>query len=226
MPFGPIPLLLPIVGTIDLADCDTFLIAAAVQRVDQMFVPPFPINFDDVALDLPTIFPPGGTANLLLTAGLDTVNFVGAVGVALEATATDGRVEFVCDGEVNSTGIGADLAVSGSTSVTAADLELLGTNLPTSSFGYVLMSQVEDHVPGFGGSQGTLCLGTPIFRFSESVQNSGILGEIAFRPDFANLPGGQQFVEGESWIFQYWFRDANPGLTANTTGALRVTFCR
>ncbi len=58
------------------------------------------------------------------------------------------------------------------------------------------------------------------------MQNSGILGEIAFQPDFANLPSGQQFVEGESWIFQYWFRDANPGLTANTTGALRVTFCR
>ena len=98
--------------------------------------------------------------------------------------------------------------------------------MPQGSFGFLLMSQTEANQPGFGGSQGTLCVGEPCFRFSNSVQNSGILGEVAFAPDFGNLPMGQQFIEAESWVFQSWFRDANPQPTSNTSSALRVTFCR
>ena len=32
-------------------------------------------------------------------------------------------------------------------------------------------------------------------------------------------------VIGETWNFQYWFRDANPQTTSNTSPAVAVEFC-
>mgnify|MGYP001792141827 CR=1 FL=1 len=225
-PVGPIPLVLPIVGTLDLAACDAALASADDTSFDDMIPPPVPVEIDDLPFDLPTILPPGGTANLLLSVGLEGIALSLSLDATLAATATDGRVEPVCAGQPNSGGVGAPLTTTGSASVTAEDLTFVATDLPTDSFGYLLMSRTEDDVPGFGGSQGTLCIGEPCFRFSASVQNSGLLGEIAFAPDFGDLPMGQQFVAGEAWVFQYWYRDANPASTSNTSGAVRVTFCR
>ena len=225
-PVGPIPFVLPIEGSFDLAACDTRLESAVSETIDQTLPSPFPFSFEDQPLDLPTILPPGSTANLLLNASLDQLVFTGSVTSDLVATAPDGRVENVCFAESNSTGLGAVLAASGSQSVLNADLGFTVTSLPQSSFGFMLMSQVEANQPGFGGSQGTLCVGEPCYRFSNHVRFSGILGEVSFAPDFGNLPMGQQFVEAESWVFQYWFRDANPQPTSNTSSALRVTFCR
>ena len=225
-PVGPIPFALPVSGSFDLGACDTRLEAVTSQTLSQSIPSPFPLAFDDLPLDLPTILPPGSTANLLLTAGLDTLNLDGTISSTLVATASDGRVQTVCFAQTNSSGLGAVLAADGSQSVANADLGFTVSSLPQGSFGFLLMSQTEDDRPGFGGSQGTLCVGEPCFRFSNSVQNSGLLGEVAFAPDFGNLPMGQQFLQAESWVFQYWFRDANPQLTSNTSSALRVTFCR
>jgi hypothetical protein len=225
-PVGPIPFALPISGSFDLAACDTRLEALTNQTISQSIPSPFPLAFDDLPLDLPTILPPGSTANLLLTAALDTLNLDGTITSDLVATAADGRVQNVCFALANSTGLGAVLDASGSQSVANEDLGFTVTSLPQGSFGFLLMSQTEAKQPGFGGSQGTLCIGEPCFRFSNNVQNSGLLGEVAFAPDFGNLPMGQQFIAAESWVFQYWFRDANPQPTSNTSSALRVTFCR
>ncbi len=225
-PVGPIPFALPISGAFDLGACDTRLEAVSSQSLSQSIPSPFPLAFDDLPLDLPTILPPGSTANLLLTAGLDTLTLDGTINSTLVATAPDGRVQNVCFAQSNSTGLGAVLAAGGSPSVANEDLAFTVSSLPQNSFGFLLMSQSEVAQPGFGGGQGTLCIGEPCFRFSNTVQNSGILGEVAFAPDFGNLPMGQQFIEAESWVFQYWFRDANPQTTSNTSSALRVTFCR
>lgn len=225
-PVGPIPFVLPIQGAFDLAACDTRLESSVSQTFDQTLPSPFPFSFEDQPLDLPTILPPGATANLLLTASLDQLALTGALDASLVATAPDGRVENVCFAQANSTGLGAVLQTSGSPSVLNADLGLTVSSLPVGSFGFFLMSQVEANQPGFGGSQGTLCIGEPCYRFSNDVLNSGAVGEVSFAPDFGSLPMGQQFVEAESWVFQYWFRDANPQPTSNTSSALRVTFCR
>ena len=225
-PVGPLPIVFPIEGTFDLADCGTALTGAAQETFSQSI--PNPAGFDlvDVPLPLPTILPPGGTADLLLNATVDDITSSGDLSVVLMAGAgSSGRTEVLCDSNPNSSGLAAVLGAAGSTSVTAADLTLVATELPLNSLGYVIMSQSEDLVPGFGGSQGTLCLGGNILRFSLSIQSSGQLGEISFAPDFNALPGGEQFVAGESWNFQYWCRDANPAATSNTTGALRVLFC-
>lgn len=225
-PIGPIPLALPLGFTVDRADCGSALSGAAGDSFMQSVPSPFPFDFDDVPVDLPTILPPGQTANLLLSASLDGLSFDGSFSVLLEADSSDGRVEDVCPGQANSTGVGAAMSITGSASVSEETLGLLVTGLPVDTFGMLIMSRSQDFVPGFGGSQGDLCLGEPCFRFVDNVANSGMAGEILIEPDFGALPQGQSFVEAETWNFQLWYRDANPGATSNTSGAVAVTFCR
>lgn len=225
-PVGPLPLVLPLAVTVDRADCGSLLSGGAGETFTQSIPSPFPLSFDDLPFDLPTILPPGETANLLLSASLDTINLDGNFSVLLGATSDDGRVEDVCPGIVNSTGAGAELDVVGSTSVAAADMGLQVSSLPANTFGMLIMSRSQDFVPGFGGSQGDLCLGEPCFRFVNDVANSGPTGEITIFPDFSALPQGQSFVEAETWNFQLWYRDMNPQATSNTSGAVAVTFCR
>ncbi|MEM8710729.1 MAG: hypothetical protein AAGG01_07230 [Planctomycetota bacterium] len=226
-PVGPLPIVLPVTGSVDLADCETALLGTAGDAFMQSIPNPFPLDLTDVPLPLPTILPPGSTADLLLTASLDSLDLDGTLTGQLAASAdAAGRADAYCASNVNSSGFAGELALQGSTSVMAEDLSLVATSLPTQSLGYMLMSRDADLVPLFGGSQGNLCLGGTLYRFSLSVQSSGTLGEVTFTPDFAALPGGQQFAAADSWNFQYWFRDANPTPTSNTTGALRVLFCR
>jgi hypothetical protein len=46
--------------------------------------------------------------------------------------------------------------------------------------------------------------------------------------DLTQLPGGLPAAvqAGETWNFQAWFRDMNPGPTSNLTNGLQVTFAR
>lgn len=227
IPVGPLPLLLPLSVTLDLADCGALITGGAMDMTSQSIPSPFPLAFDDLPLDLPTILPPGNTANLLLSAGLDSLTVDLGFGIALAASSTvDGRFEDVCAGMPNSTGVGAAMDWVGSPSTSARDLGLRVSGLPTGVFGMLIMSREADLIPGFGGSQGDLCLGEPCFRFIDSVQNSGAMGEMTFFPDFDALPMGVMIAPAETWNFQVWYRDMNPGVTSNTSGAMAVTFCQ
>lgn len=225
-PVGPVPVVLPLVVTVDRADCESLLSGGASESFSQSIPSPFPFAFDDLPFDLPTLLPPGGTANLLLSASLDGISLDGSVSLLVGAVSDDARVEDVCPGVANSTGFGADIAVVGSTSVANADMGLQVTGLPADTFGMLIMSRSQAFVPGFGGSQGDLCLGEPCYRYFDSVTGSGPAGEITVFPDFDALPQAQSFVELETWNFQLWYRDSNPGATSNASGALAVTFCR
>ena len=90
------------------------------------------------------------------------------------------------------------------------------------------MSRTQASVPGFGGSQGVLCLGPPQVRFSRAgtgeIAQTTAQGTRALALDLTDLPQGQVFLPGESWNFQLWFRDQNPGATSNTTNGVRATF--
>jgi len=129
-----------------------------------------------------------------------------------------------CTSNLNSLGQMAQLTVTGSPVVSDNDLNFSVVNLPTSVFGYLLMSQAQGNVPFFGGSSGILCLGAPFIRFSGNVLNSGANGEIAFSPDVNNLPQGASFGPGSTWNFQYWYRDVVLFPTSNTSDALEITF--
>ncbi len=127
----------------------------------------------------------------------------------------------------NSTGSPATITASGSNSAAANDLTLTAGSLPANSFGYFLNSQTQDHVVNAGGSQGTLCLGGTVGRHNVSVLNSGAVGTYALALNLTALPQPTATVAvmaGETWNFQSWYRDANPGVTSNFTDAVSVTF--
>jgi glucose/arabinose dehydrogenase len=134
--------------------------------------------------------------------------------------------QLTCDAQPNSTGLPAILGAGGSLTIGDNDLRFYVANLPINHFGYMLMSQSAGNVPAFGGSQGTLCLGAPIVRFVQDVLLADPEdGTLTFAPNLASLPSFTVFQPGDSWIFQFWFRDDNPGSTSNTSDAVSVTFC-
>jgi hypothetical protein len=132
-----------------------------------------------------------------------------------------------CTSNSNSTGMMAMLEVLGSRSLLANDVTLACSLLPLNSFGYFLTSVTQGNVAGPGGSQGTLCLGGAIGRYSSFVQNSGTTGEVSLGIDLSALStptGPVAALAGETWNFQYWYRDANPTVTSNLSDAVAVTW--
>jgi hypothetical protein len=225
-PVGPLPFVLPLVATVDLASCAASMAGTADAAVNQTLPAPVPFELNDLPFPLPTVLPPGGTANLLLSAALEEIVFDAALDLTLAADApAAARIERYCSANPNSAGLGALLDSLGSTSIAANALRFDVAGLPANSFGFFLMSQVEDSLPGAGGSQGTMCITDPCFRFTTDVRFSGAGGAVSFQPDLTALPMGITVAPGESWRFQYWYRDANPQATSNLTDGLRVLFC-
>lgn len=132
--------------------------------------------------------------------------------------------ETYCESAPNSSGSAAVLTPSGSASIAAANLTLSVGQLPTNALGYFILSQARADVPGFGGSQGVLCVGQPIARWSAIVLQSGAAGQVSLTTDLTDLPPTVIPTAGATWNFQYWTRDANPAATSNTSNAAAVTF--
>lgn len=133
----------------------------------------------------------------------------------------------VCSpGIQNSTGAAGALGAGGSAFAGGRPLWLRATDLPQQQACYFLASRTPRLVPGVGGSQGTLCIGGSIGRFAAQLGNTGALGLHEIDVDTSAIPAGPtvQILSGETWIFQAWYRDANPGPTSNFTDALAITF--
>jgi len=96
--------------------------------------------------------------------------------------------------------------------------------LPPNRFGYFLASEVSGFFANPGGSQGNLCMSSPIGRFASLVQSSGPLGRIAVSVDLTNIPQLGAVLAGDTFHFQAWFRDVNPTNTSNFSDGLAVTF--
>ncbi|MFT5290931.1 MAG: hypothetical protein ACI8QC_002179 [Planctomycetota bacterium] len=132
-----------------------------------------------------------------------------------------------CDAVANSSGNPATISVSGSSSVAANDLTLTACQLPPNQFGYFLNSTTPGFIPNPGGSQGNLCLGGAIGRYTQNVFGSGAAGTGSLLLDLPNTPtptGSVAILAGSTWSFQCWYRDINPGPTSNFTDAVTVTF--
>ena len=136
-----------------------------------------------------------------------------------------------CDPAVpNSTGKPAEMFAIGSTAVSDNDVVLVATNLPTNASAFFLTSQSLIEVPTAGGAQGTLCIAGPSMgRYvgPGQIQNSGGLGGVDLRIDLNQHPtptGLVSVLPGETWNFQCWYRDANPGSTSNFSSAYRILF--
>jgi outer membrane protein assembly factor BamB len=130
-----------------------------------------------------------------------------------------------CEANRNSTGDPGVLTVGGSLCVEANHLILNANTLPLGVHGSFLVSQGAAFVPFVGGSQGNLCLAAPIGRYTKPPFATHSTGTATLRINLADLPlDGRSVQPGETWYFQAWYRDSNPGATSNLTQAVSVTF--
>ncbi|MCP3918678.1 MAG: hypothetical protein GY711_24290 [bacterium] len=126
----------------------------------------------------------------------------------------------------NSSGASAWISLNGSRLAGGQPLEAAAWDLPPGQFGYFLTGMTPGFIANPGGSQGNLCLTGAIGRYVALVQSSGPLGQIRIAVDTLALPLSPPVAAGagETWYFQCWFRDNNPGPTSNFTDAVGLPF--
>jgi hypothetical protein len=126
----------------------------------------------------------------------------------------------------NSSGQPGSMSAIGSLAVADQNLTLMASQLPPGKFGYFLVSANQGLIVGPGGSQGNLCLGSPIGRFVSQVQNSGPTGSFSIVVNMNSLPTAPPvaILPGDTWNFTTWYRDVNPGSTSNFTDGLQLDF--
>ena len=126
-----------------------------------------------------------------------------------------------CPAAPNSAGPGALLAHQGTTSVSAADFELIATGCPPGVAGLFFYGRTRVRSV-FG--DGFRCAGGQTVRIQPiaSADGTGMARRVL---DFS-APYAAQLVPGASRSIQYWFRDPmGPGGTGfNTSSALSATF--
>ena len=106
-----------------------------------------------------------------------------------------------------STGRGAPLSACGSASVSADDLLLHSWALPVGQLGMLLMGNGSKDTPL---GDGRLCVGGNIFRFAVGSANAfqhRVSGPGLVAHSLANFPVAGHIQAGDTWHFQYWFRD-------------------
>jgi len=128
-----------------------------------------------------------------------------------------------CPGVVNSTGESGRLIAQRSDAVAANDLALQCIGLPQNVFGVFITSRTSGFVVGPGNSQGNLCLGGAVGRFTTDVFATGLAGRGYVPVDLSAVPqptGPEAALPGETWYFQAWYRDTvNGQATSNFTDA-------
>lgn len=135
---------------------------------------------------------------------------------------------FCSPGVPNSTGLPGTLQLLGTDAVASNDLDVCARSVPAGTFGVFLASQTQSFSSTPLGSQGRLCLGGPIgFGVGGGVMRASAIGTLVGTLDLTAMPqagGAVAVMPGESWNFQAWHRDLNPGRTTNFTNAVTVTF--
>ena len=153
---------------------------------------------------------------------LDTPNVLGFIfDLAFVQTADGVGFSQVCDGLPNSTGAASTLELLGTSDTANNDLELVSRNLPPGISAFYLLSQQTASIQV---GDGVLCLGSPIFRYSNNVLVSDASGTVRFPLNLGQLAGGQVALPGDSYNFQLWHRDFTAGPTSNLSAAVNVTF--
>ena len=133
-----------------------------------------------------------------------------------------------CTAERNSTRHWASIHGTGTDRVRLNDLTLNVEYLPSHSLGFFLVSPDHGSQSFPSGSIGVLCVAGPsIGRFvgPGMIQNSMGGTSVSLSIDLNDLPtpfGSRTVAVGESWYFQYWYRDF--GSSSNFSDGLRVVF--
>jgi gingipain R len=136
-----------------------------------------------------------------------------------------GQPTSFCTAGINSTNAVAAIGMSGSSSVSAADMALTVTGGVPGNKGLFFYASDTGSLP-FGN--GTLCVngnGNGTYRLvpAVTIASDGTASDVV---DYAALPAGGQITPGSTWYFQFWYRDpAGGGAGFNLSDGLEVTFC-
>ena len=145
-----------------------------------------------------------------------------------------------CTAQPNSTGLAGHIFGTGSNVVANNDFVLNAQNLPAGVMAMALNSQSNIIIPfpsiptAPGPSCGNICIagpgGSDLGRFKTQIVMSSGGGGVSIPIDLTNFPrplGGIAVVAGETYNFQWWYRDViypACGGGSNFTDALEVTF--
>ncbi|MEO6710712.1 MAG: hypothetical protein ABI054_01420 [Planctomycetota bacterium] len=223
-PVGPLPVVLPLAGSLTLHAGLARLTVSAQQSNNQTIKDPFPgQTIDNLPLPVPTILPPGATANLLFNAvfGELALDISASFDLVVDGAAVC-EITRLCSPTPNSVGSGAVIDVLGTASVSANNMSLRTTHLPPHRVSVVRFGSQQIQAP-FGA--GTLCVGGTAYRLP--VVYSDNFGFADSLVDFSlPSPKYQALVPGSVWYFQCLYRDplfSNPA--GNASDAVRVQFC-
>lgn len=126
----------------------------------------------------------------------------------------------------NSTGLPGLLVATGAVEVSVNTVTLTASQIPSGEFAMLLNGR-DQGLFSPPGSQGTLCIAGPTGRYLDQLKMAGAGGAAVFALDLEHTPtfGGEIAIQaGETWTFQCWYRDVNPGATTNFTNAVEITF--
>lgn len=146
--------------------------------------------------------------------------------LALDGPGIDMGVLYCDPAASNSSLLTAHISAEGSYSAAANDLVLKAEDLPPNQFGFFIASRDAGYVAYPGNSQGILCLGGSMARFTSQIQNSGANGSFQIQVDLQAIPANPTVAvaAGDTWHFQAWFRDFYLFQTSNFTDATAITF--
>ncbi len=139
----------------------------------------------------------------------------------IDPNACSSPVNF-CVGAPNSAGPGAVMDWQGSTSVAANDLTLVSWGVVPNQFGLFFYGSGQQQT---SLGNGFLCLGGSLYRLP--ALQADALGQAMWGLDLGNLPSGGSIAMGETWNFQFWYREkASAGGGYNFSDGLQVLFCQ
>ena len=129
-------------------------------------------------------------------------------------------------GCANSTGSGATLTPSGSTSFESDDLVLSAASMPTNKLAVWLFSHNQVHATL---GDGIRCVGSPFHRFgtfNTGATGSGVKGPGIIASSCATLPAAYCIDAASTWNFQAWYRNLTGpcGHGSNLTNGVHVVF--
>ena len=168
----------------------------------------------------------------LATFGINIIH-----GMALAEPATTGFTwgsGYCSMGNLNSVVSYARIGGGESGFAAANNLQLRVFNTAPFTAGYFLVSRTQGFVPHVGWSEGNLCLGGAIGRFTGPGQiltstpwYASTIGRFEFSVDLAAIPTPQGTVAGipgDTWNFQLWYRDSSSGgaTLSNFSDALSI----
>ena len=211
-PIGPFDVTMSLPGTLTYTATGMHVTAGLVGGSNGFVNDPFPgFGIDDANLALPTIQPPGSTANMLFDSIIASMEHDVLVDFVVEAdgTPSGGNCNIVfCDTDANNIG---DVSLSTCDCSGGAIILDLSTSF-TGQFTYPLVGLGTTAVSPTGVSE--LCLaGSTIGRYTKDAGAISASGTYSIDLlNAASAPGGGvptiggALCNGNTWRFQYWHR--------------------